>query len=212
VNYPGDKYTFVFPLQNPDGSAPQVTSAPTINILNLATMTAVLAAPGQMTAMPGTQYVYTYTWNTALVSTGQYVALISYVANGAAMNNRFLEKLQLGDTYLTGPVALDATVAKDATVARDATVLHRADYTSPDNSGAVNAIVSAIGSLPQILSTQDQHSALAQLTQDIYDATLGSWVINKNTNTMSLFRRSGGALLAQFSLANSNANSSRTPS
>jgi hypothetical protein len=50
----------------------------------------------------------------------------------------------------------------------------------------------------------------AQLTQDLYDATLGSWVINKTTNTMSLYRKSGGSLLAQFSLANSNTSSSRT--
>lgn len=212
MNYPGDKYTFVFPLQNPDGSAPQVTSVPTINILNLATNTAVLAAPAQMTAVPGTQYVYTYTWNTGLVSAGQYLALVSYVANGVAMNNRFLEKLQLGDTYVTGPVALDATCAKDATVAHDATVLRRVDYVSPDASTTVNAIVTAIATLPQILSTQDQHSALAQLTQDIYDATLGSWIINKSTNTMSLYRRGGGSLLAQFSLANSNTSSSRTTS
>jgi hypothetical protein len=210
VIYPGDKYTFAFPVQNADGSAPTVTSAPTITILNLATNTAVLAAPGQMTAVPGTQYVYTYTWNTAGVSVGQYIALVSYVANGVAMNNRFLERFQLGDSYITGPVALDSTVAKDATVARDATILHKSEYVSADTSVVVNSILQAIQRLPETLATAQENSVQAQLTQDLWDATLGSWVINKTTNTMSLYRKNGGSLLAQFSLANSNTSSSRT--
>jgi hypothetical protein len=55
--------------------------------------------------------VYSFAWNTAGNLNGDYLAVVSYAADGNTFNDQFVEKIHLGDTYVTGPIALDATVA-----------------------------------------------------------------------------------------------------
>jgi hypothetical protein len=124
--YPGDTHQIVFSLSHANGTTPSVTTAPLVTVINLTTGAAVVTAAA-MTLVAGTCLVYSYAWNTAGMLNGDYLAVVSYAADGNTVNGQYLDQIHLGDTNIPGPVALNATVALDATVAKDATVAHLTD-------------------------------------------------------------------------------------
>lgn len=212
MRYPGDSINFVLPISHEDGSLPNVTTAPLITILYLGTLQAVVTA-APMTLIQGTRLVYAYAWNSSDQQNGDYLAIVSYAADGNTFNGQFLSKVELGDTNITGTVALDGTVAKDATVAKDQTVAHITDLESisPDQSEAVLAIKAKTDTLPTTPAAQSDVTDLTQFLTDIHDAVLGSWIVDKTQNPKQLsFRRLDGTTLATFSVTEDGNSAART--
>lgn len=205
MHYPGDTIIFVLPLQRPDGSGQAVGTAPKITVLNAADGTTALAST-VMPVLSGT--TYKYAWSTVGLTDGLYVAFVSYVADGLVVQDKFLAQVQLGDSRITGPVALDQTVAKDATVAKADTVLNRADYVTPDDSVLVQAISDKLASLPVGIANEATAQAILALVRDICDGTLGSLMVNKVENTLTILRRDNTPLQV-FQLENTDDYSSR---
>jgi hypothetical protein len=213
MTYPGDLYNFILSITTATGAAPSITAAPVITIVSLGTNTAIVSSQA-MTVIAGTSnQVYTYNWNTTSLPDGDYIALVSYGHDGITINSELLQKVTLGDTFITGVVALDATVAKNATVALDATVAHQADVAAidPDTSSVVLAIQAKTANLPSNpASTTDVTNLLALITQ-VSNAVLGTWVVNKTVSPNVLtFFNPDNSVLATFSLTDSTASSNRT--
>jgi hypothetical protein len=132
---------------------------------------------------------------------GDYLAVVSYAANGTTYNGIFLEHVRLGDTYVTGPVALNATVALNSTVALAANTATPADVAAvnPNSSSVVLAIQSAIAALPNTLATQASIDVLNALLNDVHDYSFGTWSVNKTVNPRVLTcYRDDGSVLATF--------------
>lgn len=210
--YPGDLVRFFLSITNTDGSDPDVTVAPVITIVRARDGQAVVTAAA-MTLVAGTQKLYQNIWDSAGVEDGEYYALVSYVADGVTVSNRFLNNVRLGDSRVTGVVALDATVAKEGTTAKDATVAHASDLAglNPDNSSAVQSIKAKTDLLPNDPASETTLASVLALLVDLNDATLGSWRIDKTVNPQTItFLRPDGSTLASFSLSESDTESLRT--
>lgn len=208
--YPGDNKVFVLSiLGTTPGSNPNVTSGPLITIVE-ATSGGVLVAGANMTYLPGTQKVYSYSWSTVGISQGTYVAVVSYISDAVTYNSRHLETVLLGDTFLTGPVALNATVAKDSTVAKDLTVFHLTDYIPLSSDSTILSIKAKTDLLP---ADPVSFSGLASMTQkvsDIRDYCLGSWLLDNVANTLTLLKSNGDTLMI-FNLAVTPTTNTRVP-
>ena len=204
MTYPGDIYFLIFPLMRADGTVPTLALAPLLTIVNLQTGAMVLSPSPQMTLQSGMAGTYVYRWDTSGLSDGTYLAAVTYAADGVVFTNQLLESIRLGDSRVTGQVALQATTAKDTTVAKDATVMHAADYIYVDTSATMAAILAALGGV----STATALTALATTVQNISDGTLGTWIVDKVANTLTM-RRPNGATLAVFALLNTSTQSSR---
>lgn len=161
-----------------------------------------------MTLISGSSAVYTYNWNTTGTGNGMYVALVSYAVSGTPYSGVFLERVQLGDSRVTGVVALDATVAKDSTVAHDATVFKITDFIAPSADAVIQQILGFVQRIPTAPATETTLATVASGVQDIRDYSLGTWVLDKVHNTLTL-NRVGGGVLATFNLVNNANNSNR---
>lgn len=213
MTYPGDLKNLVLSITNSAGTAPSVTVAPVISVIRLSDLTTVVNAQA-MTMMAGTQAVYFYAWNTFNAQNGDYVAIVSYAADGITISGRLLQVVTIGDSRITGTVALDATVAKDSTVAKDATVAHFTDLAtvSPDNSITVAAIKAKTDNLPVDPASLTVLNAIAANVQDLHDSNGGTWTIDKTQNPQVLtILRPSGAVLARFQLTDSSTATNRTP-
>ena len=207
--YPGDMCIFTLPIENSDGTLPIVPTAPTIMVLNLADGS--VAWPTQsMTLVVGTQLTYMAVWPTAGQPDGTYLAVVSYSANGKAFNGKNLERVRLGDSRVTGEVAKEATTSKEATAAKDATVLHAADYTSPNSSTMVQAVVAKLAGYPNSIPAVSDIASLSSLVNDVRDSALGRWSIDRASGTFNLYRVDG-SLLRTFNLVKSASLSERIP-
>ncbi len=146
-------------------------------------------------------------------SHGDYLAIVSYAADGNTINGQYLDRVRLGDTCVTGLVALDATVAHDATVAKDATVAHVTDLQTinPSTSSVVLAIQSAVNALPASLASQASMELLTSLLTDVHDAQLGTWSVDKTQNpkVMTLYRLDG-SVLTTFQVTEDSNSAART--
>jgi len=204
--YPGDVYFFVLPLMQGDGTSPTLAMAPLITILNLQTRAAVISPSPSMVLQNGLPGTYVYGWNTSGLPNGTYLAAVTYALNGVVFTNQVIETVRLGDSMIVSQVAQEATVAKDLTVAKDATVMHASQYTYNDPGPTLTAILAALSGV----ATQTQLAAVASQLQDVYDATTGTWVVDKVANTLTM-RRGGpaGAAIASFNLINTSTQSSR---
>lgn len=211
--YPGDIKNLVLSITNTAGTAPNVTVAPVVSVIQLSTGTTVLTA-APMSIMAGTQVVYTYQWPTTGLSNGDYVAIVSYAADGLTINGRLLEVFHLGDTNVTGVVALDATVSKDSTVAKDATVAHVTDLASvsPDSSVTVLAIKAKTDNLPVDPASSTVLNAVGANVQSLFNFQFGTWTIDKTQNPQVLTILSpGGLTVATFTLTDSPTSTQRAP-
>ena len=142
-----------------------------------------------------------YAWNTAGLTNGDYLAVVSYAADGNTFNGKFLERIRLGDTNITGPVALASLVALNSTVAKDATVAHITDLQTinPNTSTVVLAIQSAVNALPNTLASQDSISLLTSLLTDVHDGQFGTWSVDKTQSPKVLtFYRLDDSVLATY--------------
>lgn len=207
--YPGDSYRFVLSITKADGSTPSVTSPPTISVVRLSD-NAVLVSNASMNPVPGTEIVYTYVWNSSGQGNGHYLAVVSYAADGVTVTNRLLEAVRLGDSRITGVVALESTAAKDATVAKDVTTLKSSEYVSPDASPIVQSIKSKVDLLPADPATETTLSILDTKLEDIHDEVVGRWSVDKASQTLTLFRKNG-MVLKSFNLISNSAVSERVP-
>lgn len=121
------------------------------------------------------------------------------------------DKLHIGDSNITGQVALNATVAQNATVAKDATVMKSSQYVAPGSDPIVQGINTATAttltqtsSLVTLLGTLAQ-GTLSGLIQDVYDNLFGSWSIDQTVNPPVLtISRINGTTIATFQLINNN--------
>jgi hypothetical protein len=177
VIYPGDSYTLLLNIPPVAGAAATITTAPLISVIQLSSGTPVVSAQ-PMTFVTGTTSIYSYLWNTSSLINGDYLAVVSYAANGVTYNGIFLEHVRLGDTYVTGPVALNATVALAANTATPADVA----AVNPNTSSAIAAIQSAIAALPDTLATQESVNLLTSLVTDVHDYSFGTWSVNKTVS------------------------------
>jgi hypothetical protein len=213
MNYPGDIKTIVLSITNAGGTAPNVTVAPVISIVRASDNTLMVNSQ-PMTAMALTQVIYTYRWDTTGATNDDYVAVVSYAADGLTISGRYLATISLGDSRITGIVALDATVAKDLTVAKDSTVAHFTDLAtiSPDVSQTVQAIKAKTDNLPPDPASLTVLNTVAQNVQDLHDYETGTWTIDKTQSpqVLTILRPSGG-VLARFQLTDSTTATNRTP-
>jgi len=211
--YPGDLKVLILSITNAGGTDPVVSVAPTVAVIQLSTMTTVLTSAA-MTLIAGTQAVYTYSWSTAGMSVGDYAAIVSYAADTITINGRLLEVFHLGDTNITGPVALAAVTALNATVAKDATVAHLSDLASvsPDTSATVLAIKAKTDTLPASPADQATLTAVAAEIQDLHDYQFGTWTIDKTQNPQILtILTPAQTVLGRFSLTDSTSTTQRLP-
>jgi hypothetical protein len=135
------------------------------------------------------------------------------------VSNQLLEstdKLHIGDSYITGPVALNATVAQNATVAKDATVMKTVSYVAPMNDPVVQNINTNVTTILADSSTTVSTlgtlgaSTISGLLQDVYDNVFGSWNIDQTANPPVLYiKRINGTPIASFQLVNNNTNTQR---
>lgn len=211
--YPGDIKNLILSITRSDGTVPVTTVNPVISVIRLVDQVTVVSSQ-PMTLIAGTQAVWFYAWNTANAQTGDYVAIVSYASDSLTISGRFVEAIRLGDTRITGTVALDSTVAKDATVAKDSTVAHLADLAtiSPDNSETVQAIAAKTANLPVDPASLTALSTAIQNVQDLHDYNNGTWTIDKTQNpqVLTILRPSGGVLV-KFQLTDSGSATARTP-
>jgi len=147
-------------------------------------------------------------WNTTGMDDGNYLALTSYTANEVTVTQRLLGKVQVGDTRLTGKVALEATAAKDLLIAKAATTVQAFAYVSPNSSLILQDIWEKVDSIPACPASQTALASLLSLLTDIKDQTLGSWVANKRMNTLT-FLRENGQVLKVLKLTNDDSLASR---
>lgn len=211
--YPGDIKTIILSLTNPTGANPNVTVAPIVSVIQISTQSIVLSAQ-TLTLVGGTQAVYYYSWSTSGLSVGDYLSIISYAADGITVNGRFLEIFRLGDTNITGPVALNATVALNSTVAKDATVAHLTDLSAidPNTSSIVLSIKANTDNLPADPASNTVIDGLIDTMDSVYNYTFGTWTIDKTQNPQVLtILAPGGSSLGSFTLSDSSTATVRAP-
>lgn len=192
--YPGDIKFFVLSLERADGTAPTVGVVPTIRILNLTTGEYALSTPTTMQFIAGTSRVYSYRWDTTGLSEGSYLATVTYALDGNAYSNRLLERVQLGDSRITGEVAREATTAKEETTAKDATVLHAADFQTPDASVLLQGVHAKLEGYPASIPSSSDFTALRLSVDDLHDNDFGDWQIDRSTGELTLYRKNGDVL------------------
>jgi hypothetical protein len=205
--YSGESYSFLLFLMRNDGTPLQVTPLPLLTVVRLADEQPVVsqAEMQRLEDMPG---AYEYVWNTTGIDDGNYLALTSYTANEVTVTQRLLGKVQVGDTRLTGKVALEATAAKDLLIAKAATTVQAFAYVSPNSSLILQDIWEKVDSIPACPASQTALASLLSLLTDIKDQTLGSWVANKRMNTLT-FLRENGQVLKVLKLTNDDSLASR---
>ena len=205
--YSGESYSFLLFLMRNDGTPIQVTPLPLLTVVRLTDGQPVVsqAEMQRLEDMPG---AYEYVWNTTGIDDGNYLALTSYTANEVTVTQRLLGKVQVGDTRLTGKVALEATAAKDLLIAKAATTVQAFAYVSPNSSLILQDIWEKVDSIPACPASQTALASLLSLLTDIKDQTLGSWVANKRMNTLT-FLRENGQVLKVLKLTNDDSLASR---
>ena len=189
------------------------TVNPVVTIVRLVDGVVVVNSQA-MTLLAGTQAVWTYPWNTTGAMNGNYVSIVSYASDGLTISGRLLSALTLGDSRITGTVALDSTVAKDATVAKDSTVAHFTDLASvlPDTSATVLAIKAKTDNLPAAPADNAVLSTVAANVQDLHDFNSGTWTIDKTQNPQVLtILRPSGAVFLKLQLTDSSTATVRMP-
>jgi hypothetical protein len=212
--YQSDNHVFILSIIKSDGTAPSVTSSPTITIINARTAASVISAQS-MTLVSGTQAIYTYLWTVAPAATNDdYFSIVSYAADGITITNRFLERVRVGDTRISGLLALDATVAKDSTVAKDTTVAKAADLAAinPNSSTAVLAIKAKTDLLPADPASQATITSLSKMSTDIRDSMVGKILIDRTVTpaTMTIYHLDNATPLATFTLTEDSNQTLRT--
>lgn len=130
----------------------------------------------------------------------------------ATISNQIIsetDKLHVGDSNITGQVALNSTVAQNATVAKDATVMKSAQYVAPQNDPLVQTIGTTVASIESDTSSTTTllgtlgAGSISGLLQDVYDNVFGSWSIDQTLNPPVLsMKRINGTLIATFQLVN----------
>jgi hypothetical protein len=188
--FPGDSKYYVVQLPAPAlaGNQPQVT------LVYLPSLNAVVTnAP--MTQL-GSTNTWFYPWSTGSCQEGDYLVTVSYATATQIVNGAVLEVTRLGNSRITGTVALDATVAHDATVAKQATVAKATDLQaiSPDNSPAVAAIRSRTDLIPDQPAQETTLNSMNALLTDLHDAATGSWILDKSSQTLRMLRLDGSEL------------------
>lgn len=193
MTFPGDTHVIVLPISLASGANPNVTSVPRITVVNAITQEVVLPST-PMTLISGSQKTYVYAWDTSGTPEGSYLAVVSYAADNIIVNGRAVEKIVLGNSRVTGRVALDATVAKQDSVAKDATVLKFTEYQPPHTSAIIQAIKSAVDRIPNNPATAESIASLAAVVGDLHDCSFGTWEINRNTGQFTMKRKDGTVL------------------
>lgn len=119
------------------------------------------------------------------------------------------DELHIGDSFITGQVALNATVALNSTVAKDATVMKSSQYVAPANDPTVQNINTNVASILSDITSQVAllgtlaTGTISGLLQDVYDNVFGSWSIDQTQNPPVLsIKRINGSVIATFQLVN----------
>lgn len=213
--YAGDIVHILLPLLRTDGVDPTVTSIPSITIIHVPTGTAMVTAQ-TMTLIAGTQKVYKYSWSIpGTAQIGEYLSIATWVADGVTFTGRYVKDFRVGDSRVTGVVALDSTVAKDGTVAKDATVAKASQLTglNPDNSAAVLAIKAKTDNLPASPASEGTLTAVQSTVSDIYDAEFGETVLDKTVTpqVVTVRKTSDNSVLKQFEMTDGVSETRRHP-
>lgn len=151
--------------------------------------------------------------------TDSATSLASTFGSGSAITNVTIsnqraslkDELHIGDSFITGQVALNATVAQNSTVAKDATVFKASSYVAPSNDPTVQTINTSVATIlanstteVALLGTLAQ-GTVAGLLQDVYDNLFGSWSIDQTVVPPVLYiKRINGTVIASFQLVNNN--------
>jgi len=212
----GDIVTLYLSLLPSNGSSPTVTTPPQVSVLRALDDAAMdVAGTGvktvAMSLVTGTAALYKFNWPTSTMTNGAYAALVSYVANGITITNQLLSVILLGDSYLTGPVALASVTAKTTDVPPVSEVMLVSDFVAPSADTSIQEILAKVNTLPTSPADQATLLSVSAQMQDIHDGVLGSWSLNKdvNPNILTLYRLDG-SVLDTYSFTNSSSIYSRT--
>jgi hypothetical protein len=213
--YPGDTINVLLPLSRTDGANPNVTSVPQITIINVGTGVAAVTAQ-TMTLVTGTQKTYKYAWAVPVgQALGDYLAIASYVVDAVTFTGKYVDSFRIGDSRVTGVVALDGTVAKDSTVAKDATVAKAADIASmnPDTSATIQAIKAQTDLIPPTPATEAVALDIQDKVTQLQDASYGRMDLDKTVNPQILTVRkvSDNTIRKQFQMTDDGNTTQRTP-
>lgn len=211
--YQNDSFTFTLFITHADGTNPSVTVNPVIQIVRLQGFTAMLGSPAAMLNLDSSKQVWSYTWTVGTALSGEYVAIVSYAADGHTFSAFPIEKVRVGDSRVIGTVALDATVSKDATVAKDSTVAKATDLAgiNPNTSAVVLAIKSKTDILPADPVSMTLLGVTISNVDDIHDATLGNMSIDKTVNpAVMTVKRLNNAVLSQYVLTEDGSETAKT--
>jgi hypothetical protein len=195
------------------GTTPNVTIAPILQVIRLSDFTAILTVPAAMVPLDVTNQLWAYTWSIGAAVSGEYAAIVSYASDGNIFSGKFIEKIQVGDSMILGPVALASLVALNSTVAKDATVAHASDLAAinPDNSLTVLAIKASTDNLPSDPAGMTLLAPTIQDVEDVHDAILGNQSVDKTQNpAIFTLNRLDDSILAQYQLTDDSTQSSRT--
>ena len=211
MNYPGDTYLFTLSLNTASGVAPTINVNPVITIVT-STGTALISSVN-MTVIAGTQnQIWTYSWNTAGLSNGTYLALVSYSHDSITVNSQLLERVKLGDSFVVGVVAQDSTVAKESTlIAGDGTdYLTNIIETLSANSIVLQNIQVSTDNLPLHPADNDTLTSIQTTINQLLNAQLGTWIVDKtqSPNVLTFFNPDN-SVLATFQLTDSSGSSNR---
>jgi hypothetical protein len=160
-----------------------------------------------LTVNPSTGVVTVAVVGSALVVGTLGTGSVSVVTTVSNQLVTVKDELHVGDSYVTGPVALNATVAQNSTVAKDATVMKSSQYVAPQNDPTVQTIAAQTNTINNntaatstLLGTLAA-GTLSGLIQDIYDYSFGAWRIDNTVSPPVLYiSRINGTPIASFTL------------
>jgi len=142
----------------------------------------------------------------------------NFIATNTVSNQivSLTDQLHIGDSNITGQVALQALVALNSTVAKDATVFKASSYIAPGADPTIQVMATELATVftnsaaaATLLGTLSQ-GTLSGLIQDVYDYSFGSWNIDQTVNPPVLYiKRINGSVIASFELVNNSSHTQR---
>jgi len=145
---------------------------------------------------------------------GDYLAVVSYAADGITVNGQYLDQIRLGDTNIPDrwPQRYRGTQCHRRQ-GRDRGSSHGSGDDQPNTSSVILAIQAKTANLPAIPAAQSDVTALVQFLTDIHDTVLGTWIVDKTQNPKVLsFLRLDGSNLATFTVTEDDNSAARTVS
>lgn len=151
----------------------------------------------------------------SIITYGTGTALVNTTISNQTVSST--DKLHIGDSYVTGQVALATAIVPNVITALTGySVMKSSQYVAPNQDPAVQTINTNVASVlsntntvVSVLGTLNT-GTVSGLLQDVYDNVFGSWNIDQTQNPPVLYiKRINGSTIASFQLVNNSNNIQR---